>query len=96
MRNPVKAAVCYNDITAFGALTALGDRGLRAGRDFALIGFDNVLDAAHSNPPLTTIDVRPSEVGERAAVALLSRIEHPLQKRQLYYAQPKLVVRETA
>jgi LacI family transcriptional regulator len=96
MRSGPKAAVCYNDITAFGALTALGDAGLRAGRDFALVGFDNVLDAAHSNPPLTTIDIRPSELGEQAAQALLSRIQEPQQKRQLYYAEPRLVVRETA
>lgn len=96
IKSRVGAAVCYNDITAFGALTALGDQGLRAGTDFALVGFDNVLDAAHSNPPLTTIDIRPSELGEQAALALLSRIEHPEQKRQLYYAQPRLVVRETA
>lgn len=96
MKNPCTAAVCYNDITAFGALTALGEQGLRAGHDFALVGFDNVLDAAHSNPPLTTIDVRPGELGEQAAAALLSRIGNPAQKRQLYCAQPQLVVRETA
>ena len=96
MKNRANAAVCYNDITAFGALSALGEQGLRAGRDFALVGFDNVLDAAHSNPPLTTVDVRPGELGEQAAAALLSRIENPVQKRQLYVAQPRLVVRETA
>jgi LacI family transcriptional regulator len=89
------AAVCYNDITAFGALAALGERGLRAGKDFALVGFDNVLDAAHSNPPLTTIDVRPSELGEHAAAALLARLGDGDLKRQLYLAEPRLVVRET-
>lgn len=95
MKDRPTAAVCYNDITAFGALSALGEQGLRAGRDFALVGFDNVLDAAHSNPPLTTIDIRPSELGEQAALTLLSRIEQPGQKRQLHYAEPRLVVRET-
>lgn len=89
------AAVCYNDITAFGALGALGDRGLRPGRDFALIGFDNVLDAAHSNPALSTIDVRPGELGEQAAAALMARIRHPRLKRQLYLAEPTLVLRQS-
>jgi len=87
------AAVCYNDITAFGALTALGEQGLRAGVDFALVGFDNVLDAAHSNPPLSTVDIRPSELGEHAASALMARIAAPALKRQVYLAQPKLVLR---
>jgi LacI family transcriptional regulator len=94
-RPPVKAAVCYNDLVAFGALSALGERGLRAGSDFALMGFDNVLDAAHSNPPLSTMDVRPSELGEHAASILLARIRNPDEPRQRYVAQPRLVLRQS-
>lgn len=89
------AAVCYNDITAFGALTALGDQGLRAGSDFALVGFDNVVDAAHSNPPLSTVDIRPSQLGEHAAGALLARIADPAIKRQVYLAEPTLLLRQS-
>ena len=77
MRPRPSAAVCYNDVVAFGALMALGEQGLRAGDDFALIGFDNVLDAAHSNPPLSTVDIRPGELGEQAAAALLARLADP-------------------
>ncbi|MDE1948111.1 MAG: LacI family DNA-binding transcriptional regulator [Burkholderiales bacterium] len=95
LRPPVKAAVCYNDLAAFGALSALGERGLRAGKDFALMGFDNVLDAAHSNPPLSTVDIRPSELGEHAAAILLARIEAPNSARQQYLATPKLVLRQS-
>ncbi|MFX8758771.1 substrate-binding domain-containing protein, partial [Acinetobacter baumannii] len=89
------AAVCYNDIVAFGALSALGERGLKAGTDFGLIGFDNVLDAAHSNPPLSTIDIRPGELGERAAGVLLSRIAEPGRPRQEYLAEPRLLIRQS-
>ncbi|WP_284616908.1 LacI family DNA-binding transcriptional regulator [Aquabacterium humicola] len=90
------AAVCYNDITAFGAMAALGERGLRAGTDFALIGFDNVLDAAHSNPPLSTMDIRPGELGEQAATLLMARIGDPATKRQTYLAEPRLQLRQSA
>jgi LacI family transcriptional regulator len=89
----VTAAVCYNDVVAFGALAALGERGLRAGSDFAVMGFDNVLDSAHSNPPLSTIDVRPSELGEHAAQVLLARIENPTGPSRHYLAEPRLVQR---
>jgi LacI family transcriptional regulator len=89
------AAICYNDIVAFGAMSALGERGLRAGSDFALLGFDNVQDAAHSNPPLSTVDIRPSELGEHAAAVLLARIEEPHRARQLYLAEPKLLLRQS-
>ena len=93
---PIKAAVSYNDLVAFGALSALGERGLRAGRDFALMGFDNVLDAAHSNPPLSTVDIRPSDLGEQAAALLLQRIQEPTLNRQRYLAEPRLVLRQSA
>jgi LacI family transcriptional regulator len=92
----VKAAVCYNDLVAFGALSALGERGLRAGEGFALMGFDNVLAAAHANPPLSTVDVQPSALGEHAAALLLSRIEDPERPVERYLGEPKLVLRQSA
>ena len=95
LRPPVKAAVSYNDLAAFGAISALGERGLQAGKDFALMGFDNVLDAAHSNPPLSTVDIRPTELGEHAAAILLARIEDPNMAKRQYLATPKLVLRQS-
>ena len=95
LRPPVNAAVCYNDVAAFGALSALGERGLHAGTDFALMGFDNVVDAAHSNPPLSTVDIRPGELGEHAASILLARIEDPGQPKRQYLAVPNLVLRQS-
>ena len=95
MRPRPSAAVCYNDVVAFGALMALGEQGLRAGDDFALIGFDNVLDAAHSNPPLSTVDIRPGELGEQAAAALMARLADPSIKRQVFLSEPKLLLRQS-
>jgi LacI family transcriptional regulator len=92
----VKAAVSYNDVVAFGALSALGEKGLRAGTDFALMGFDNIMDTAHSNPPLSTVDIHPSELGEQAAAILLRRIQEPDTKRLVYTAHPTLLLRQTA
>lgn len=92
----IPAAVSYNDLVAFGALSALGESGRRAGRDFALMGFDNVLDAAHSNPPLSTVDAGPAALGEQAAALLLARIDNPQRPRQHYLAEPRLLVRQSA
>ena len=92
----LKAAVCYNDVAAFGALSALGEKGLRAGVDFALMGFDNILDTAHSNPPLSTVDIHPTELGERAAAILLQRIKEPDAKPMVYIAPASLLLRQTA
>jgi hypothetical protein len=95
-KKQIKAAVCYNDVAAFGALSALGEKGLRAGTDFALMGFDNILDTAHSNPPLSTIDIHPTDLGEQAAAILLQRIKEPDAKRLVYTATPTLLLRQTA
>lgn len=95
-KSTLRAAVCYNDIVAFGALSALGEHGIQAGADFALMGFDNILDSAHSNPPLSTIDIHPGDLGEHAAAILLQRIQDPAAKRLVYTSKPKLVLRQTA
>ena len=90
------AAVCYNDIVAFGAMSELGERGLMVGRDFSLTGFDGVMASAHTNPPLTTVDVNPGELGKAAADALLERLAHPDARPVEYLAEPKLVVRQSS
>lgn len=92
----VRAAVCFNDIVALGALSALGEKGFKAGKDYALVGYDNILDSAHSNPPLSTVDIEPRKLGEQAASILLQRIQDPLAKRQVYTANPTLTLRQTA
>ncbi len=92
---PVRAALCYNDIVALGALSALGEHGLRAGVDFALLGFDNVLDAAHANPPLSTVDVDPPALGRQAARLLLARMAEPACERQVWLAPARLLLRQS-
>jgi len=96
LRNPPEAAVCYNDVVAFGALSGLGERGLMAGRDFSLIGFDGVAATEHSNPPLSTIDVEPGRLGKAAAEILLRRIASPASPTVRYLAAPQLIVRQSS
>jgi LacI family transcriptional regulator len=90
------AAVCYNDVVAFGAMSELGEQGLVVGRDFSLTGFDGVMGSAHTNPPLTTVDVKPGELGKTAADALLERLAHPDAAPIEHLAEPTLVVRQSS
>jgi len=52
---PPTAIVAGNDNQAFGALQALGERGLRAPDDMSVIGFDDVPVATWATPALTTV-----------------------------------------
>jgi LacI family transcriptional regulator len=92
------AVVCYNDFVAFGVLNELDTLGKRAGRDLAVVGFDDILAAAHSSPPLTSMSVGPAQLGEMASRILLSRIngEGDMDKAKKYIITPKLVVRESS
>jgi DNA-binding LacI/PurR family transcriptional regulator len=55
---------------ALGALRALADRGRRVPEDVAVVGFDDVADAADYRPPLTTLRQDFDGLG-RAAIASL-------------------------
>jgi LacI family transcriptional regulator len=89
------ALICHNDVIAHGALSALDRLGLEAGREVAVIGFDNVAESAISRPPLTTVDVGTRQIGELAAKTLLKRIAHPGAASEKIILPPRLVVRGT-
>ena len=94
--DPPTAALCYNDVVAFGAMLGLQSRGLQPGQDFGLVGFDDIEDAALVRPALTTIAIKPKEIGEAAINLLLDRIEHPDKPYLSKVQAPELIVRETS
>ena len=89
------AAVCYNDNVALGLMLGLAARGIRAGRDFSVTGFDDISEAAATTPALTTVAVNPRERGRQAAELLLQRIEHPEAEPRHTVAQVELRIRES-
>ena len=93
--NPPTAAVCFNDLTAFGAMLGLRHRGLEAGSDFSLIGCDDVQEAAQWYPGLTTIKNFQDEMGRKTAEMLIRRIADPSAPPQRAVLTPELVVRGT-
>ncbi len=64
------AIVAYNDLVAFGALARLNARGVPVPAEVSLVGFDDLVFAAISAPPLTSIAM-PTEAAGRAAVTML-------------------------
>lgn len=92
---PPTAAVCYNDVVAFGVMLGLQAVGRKPGRDFALVGFDNVPEAELWRPALTSIDVSARLIGQEAAKLLLTRIGDNAAPAQQIVMKPRLVVRDT-
>ncbi|MBM7047349.1 LacI family DNA-binding transcriptional regulator [Rhizobium lusitanum] len=95
MGNPPTAAVCFNDAVAFGVCDGLRARGMEPGRDFAVVGFDDVIEAQTAVPALTTISVDPQGMGRRAAQLLLKQINAGKVEAENVTAAVRLVVRES-
>ena len=93
--NPPTAALCYNDVVAFGAMLALQARDLTPGTDFSIIGFDDIADAALVRPALTTVAIKPQQIAEAATNLLLDKLENPDRAHQRTVLEPRLVIRES-
>lgn len=89
------AVFSSNDQMALGVLHAARLRGLRVPHDLAVVGFDDIPEAAFFAPPLTTVRQDFAELGRRCVARLVALIEG----RELAFAEPVapvLVVRESA
>ena len=89
------ALVCYNDMSAIGAIRALTDRGLRVPSDISVVGFDDIQGAAFHNPSLTTIRQPLAQMGVAAARILLQRIRGQATFPDTVPIMPELVIRES-
>lgn len=61
--NPPTAIVAANDLLAIGAINAASERGLVVGQDISITGFDDILLAEYTSPPLTTLHVPAHQIG---------------------------------
>ena len=90
------AAVCFNDAVAFGACDGLRARKLEPGVDFAVVGFDDVIEAKTAVPALTTVSVDPQAMGGRAAQLLLKQINSGKAEAETIVTSVRLAVRESS
>jgi DNA-binding LacI/PurR family transcriptional regulator len=72
------ALFCFNDMLAIGVLKGLHSAGISVPGDFSVVGFDNIVFSAYTNPTLTTLEQPKRYIGAEAArliLGLLDRIE---------------------
>lgn len=93
---PPTALVCANDDLALAALVALTRLGIRVPEEMSVTGFDNIEDAYHSTPPLTTINVAKEALGKRAVETLLARIQKPVQPYGKFLMAGEMILRDSA
>lgn len=90
------AIMCYNDIVAIGALQAIRAHNLRVPEDISVVGFDDIAMAAHTNPPLTTIDQPKHRLGKLAMRMVRQMLQgEAIQGKGYTLVESPLVVRES-
>ena len=68
------AVFASNDQMALGFMHACRELGLSIPGDISVVGFDDIPEAAHFFPPLTTVRQNFPEIGRRAVSLLICRI----------------------
>lgn len=92
----VDGLVAGNDVLAVGALHELRRRGLRVPEDVAVVGVDDVAEAAFCSPPLTTVALDRRHVAEQALGLATSRTADPDLPPRMVGTAHRLVVRESS
>lgn len=88
--------ICFSDLLASGAIRAMADVDLVAGRDISVVGFDDLDEASYMQPPLTTVRIDQPFLGEAAGRLLLNRINDGAMPRQVVTIPSQLIVRDTS
>lgn len=88
------AIIALSDQLALGAIEAARERGLLVPKDLSVVGFDDVPEAAISDPPLTTISQDHVEKGTLAGRLLVAQLRgEETEERNLLSA--RLMVRSS-
>jgi LacI family transcriptional regulator len=90
---PPTAVFAVSDRAALGAIDAIKEAGLRVPQDISIVGFDDLANAEHSVPPLTTVHYAREEMGTFALQCLLDRIANKSQAPTRTCVLTELVVR---
>lgn len=97
--SPAPTAVfCSNDLTAIGAMGAIGKHGLRIPGDISVIGYDDILLSAYTQPALTTLRISRTEIAATAFRSLFQERGHaPPQPApdHTHVLTPELITRDS-
>ena len=92
--NHFTAVFAANDQMALGLVHAFAGQGLRVPQDVSIVGFDDIPEAEHFSPPLTTIRQDFAELG-RTVMHTLLELQLDEGFESAAHPVPQLIVRES-
>lgn len=93
--DPPTAVFACNDLMAIGAMHAVHEQSLQVPDDISIIGFDDIMFASYTMPPLTTVSQPSYEMGLIAAEILINRLSDSRSQSRQEILSPTLVIRES-
>jgi LacI family transcriptional regulator len=93
MDDSFTALMAGTDTMALGVMHALREHGLRIPEDVSIISFDNAELAAHTEPPLTTIEFKFPKQDEMAVKYLIEQLNDPDMELHQRILMPDLIIR---
>ncbi|MFP7571100.1 LacI family DNA-binding transcriptional regulator [Marivita sp. S2033] len=96
-RHPdIDAAVCFSDLVALGMHAGFAEAGVTLGRDFRLVGFDDIEEASLVYPALSSVRCNIAEFGEQAAETMLAWIVDGIRPPEEKRSPVQLVARQSS
>lgn len=89
------AVVSMDDALSIGLTSSLDGLGLSVPGDVSVVSFNNTEASRYHNPPLTSYDVNPFQLGASAMTLMLDRLKGKLQKPTHVEVPFKLVERDS-
>ena len=89
------AIFASNDLSAFGAMEAIREHGLKMPDDMSIVGFDDIPQALTAHPKLTTVQQPLEQMGRVAARMLLEQIENPDRSVRKVTLATHLIIRDS-
>ncbi len=95
LNDPPSAVYVTSDEMALGGMNALWEQGYKVPEDMSVIGSDDIMPAAYSIPPLSTVAVPAREMGKQAIDILLEMLETGDHAPRHYKLDTNLIIRQS-
>jgi LacI family transcriptional regulator len=97
LENQVRPTAIFasNDVMAMSAMEAVREHGLRVPEDVSVLGFDDIPQAAHVHPALTTVRQPLEQMGRVAAQMLLDFLNDPDARPRRIELPTELIIRDS-
>jgi DNA-binding LacI/PurR family transcriptional regulator len=91
-----EAIVAATDMAAIGAIMAIHENNLRVPDDVAVTGFDDIQEAAASEPPLTSVAKPRQQMGFEAVKFIKDWLDNPDNIPMARILKPELIIRDSS